>query len=336
MSVLSASLRMPDATERRSTLRLYKSWDAARGRRDLPSLSEFDLALLEQIGGVCFLLELGSKEGIPKFRYFGRDLAVETGRDLTGCPISDAPQSSLLMHVAGNFGDAVERRKAITLSGAYFQSPGPQRLYRAILLPFSTDGNTVDAVLGLFRSRAAREPARPLVSTTPSAPTTRCPELGGVAVAETRSVAAADPVVEHRAVTKGARRSIGNAEIEEPSRTSAARRVSSAIADAWRGTLWPSRAVQLTRTAPAIGRAVLWQDAASPEFVLLLARKADMQEGRYEVVAVGEPMLLNLAMRLGARKLARSGFEDDEAGPSLATVRFRNGQMRQRSNARRD
>lgn len=209
-----------------------------------------------------------------------------------------------------------------SIACTYFQSPGPQLLYRGILLPFSTNGNAVDAILGLFRSREARDPARRSLSGMRKAATTLGPEP--VAVEETRSVPA-ESAIEFRAATKRARQSIGSAEIEEQSKVSAVRRLSIAVAGTLRGALWPSRVTQITRNAPAIGRALVWEEASS-EFALLLARRVDAEAGRYEVLSATELLLLNLAMRLAARKLARSTSEHGQASASVAAARLRNNQ----------
>jgi hypothetical protein len=68
--------------EQRSSVRLYKSWDEARGWDRLPRLQDFDLGTLEELGGSCFLLVEGEEGAASRFRYFGRELAKEIGRDL--------------------------------------------------------------------------------------------------------------------------------------------------------------------------------------------------------------------------------------------------------------
>ena len=80
--------------EQRSSVRLYKSWDEARGWDRLPRLQDFDLGTLEELGGSCFLLVDGEEGATSRFRYFGRELGKEIGRDLTGRSISDVPQLS--------------------------------------------------------------------------------------------------------------------------------------------------------------------------------------------------------------------------------------------------
>lgn len=135
-------------------MRLYKNWDSARRWDRLPRLRDFDFAVLEELGRSCFLLVAGEEGEASRFRYFGRDLASEVGRDLTGHSLSDVPRSSLLSRVLGHHLEVTRRQRPAGANGRFHSPPG-DLLYRAILLPFSSNGDQVDAVLGCYRWRSA-------------------------------------------------------------------------------------------------------------------------------------------------------------------------------------
>src|SRR3954453_19037697 len=160
-------------SERRSSVRLYKNWDAARAGTSLPRLVDFNLSVLEELGSSSFLLVVGQEEELPRFRYFGRAIAAEIGRDLTGRPISEVPLSSLLSCILAPYMQAPEGQKVLALNGR-FQSSHEDLFYRGILLPFSSDAVKVDAVLGCYRSRPAKAAARRMGDViAPAAPGTQ-------------------------------------------------------------------------------------------------------------------------------------------------------------------
>src|SRR3954452_2487831 len=123
--------------ERRSTLHFYKVWEAARGAKRLPCLTDFDLSLIERFGGGCFLLEFEENGAPAKFRYFGRDLAAAVQHDLTGYSIASVPQSSLLAQLIPHCAAALQSGKPLALDGVFAENAAAHLLYRSILLPFA-------------------------------------------------------------------------------------------------------------------------------------------------------------------------------------------------------
>ena len=86
--------------ERRSTVRLYKCWDAARAGKPLPTIADFDFSVIEDLRSHIFLLGLEGPDRTPLIRYIGSGLTREIGRDLTRMPLSEVPRPSLLAQVA--------------------------------------------------------------------------------------------------------------------------------------------------------------------------------------------------------------------------------------------
>jgi hypothetical protein len=253
-------------SERRSSLRLYKHWDAARNGAALPKLPDFDLTLLQELGASCFLMITEPGEGAPAFRYFGRNLAFEIGRDLTGRPISEAPASSLLSRVLGHYLEAMQQHKPVGINGRFEAATGRHLLYRGILLPFSSQKGQVNAILGCYRSRQALRSEQPAVAAVEASPLVLGPDE----------------------LQDGCR----------PGKLQALKSLARQIA-------LPDRALSSVRAAPPMGKAVVRLDEPASEFVLMLGRRADGDAGRFEVVSVAGPVLLNLALRHAASRLLR-------------------------------
>ena len=150
---LAGSMAKAAPAERRWTVQLYKAWDAARMGHALPCVADFDLGVIEALGPNCFLLEIerGSEEA--RFRYFGRELAAQTGRDFTGQTIASLPRPSLLTDTAGQYPQAVARRRPIGWDGQFAPNVEEHLAYRCVLLPFATPGGHIDSVLGCVRLR---------------------------------------------------------------------------------------------------------------------------------------------------------------------------------------
>ena len=70
--------------------------------------------------------------------------------------LSDVPSGSFLSLLAGHYRQAASSRAPIAFEGEEAASDGRSSTYRAILLPLSSDGETVDFVHGTI---SWREPA---------------------------------------------------------------------------------------------------------------------------------------------------------------------------------
>jgi hypothetical protein len=284
-------LAKPRSAERRITLRLYKMWDVARGQRAFPVLADFDLSHLERLGSDSFLLDLN---GTPRFRYFGRNLVTDIGRDLTGRPISEVPPFTLLSQVIADCTESALRVKPVGLSGSFIKAVDHHLLYRGILLPISIGGFEVDGLLGAFRYREAKG-----VLVRAEAKSTQR-EAAGVVTKTT--VTAPTVPVETRATISRVRHLFEDGFADEPSAPNWNRRIGILIASCWRRVLFPPQMLRLAKSAPTIGRTVLVQDSPA-EFVLLLARK--VEPGRFEVISTANSLLLNLGMRVALRTTVR-------------------------------
>jgi hypothetical protein len=237
-------------SERRATLRLLKHWEAARGAASLPKLTDFDLSILEELGDSTFLLTVGTEDPEPSFRYFGRELAAQVGRDLTGRGIGHVPSSTLLSRVLGHYVETLQRRTPVGVHGRFEGASGRTLLYRGILLPFCSEESEVTALLGCYRSRTAMRPGRARsVDEDPAAATlTLSPEqmLAGYRAGKLQAIV----------------------------------RLAQKLA-------WPAKVVSRSRAAAPIRIATLKARKAGSEFVRLLAQRLDPERKR--LVRAAEP-----------------------------------------------
>jgi len=83
----------------------------------------------------------------PAFQYFGPELVAVFGEDYSGVVIDDAVNDSLLGNTIGFYRKAVETRSPVSESSSFFMD-GKEVRYRSLIVPLSTDGKTVDYLLG--------------------------------------------------------------------------------------------------------------------------------------------------------------------------------------------
>ena len=299
--------------ERRWTVQLYKAWDAARTGNALPCMSDFDLGVIEAFGPDCFLLEIERGTGIARFRYFGRALAAQIGRDLTGQAIASLPGRSLLAQMAGRYSDAVARRRPIGLDGLFDLDGDEHLAYRCVLLPFAADGRCVDAVLGCVRYRRQEGRAVP-------PPRVKAPAVPAVCDGGALLEGEIFPPEELRKTLAHARKCVVVAAVQQP-RRKMGERLGKAYRQMVRRCLWPENLLRRARIAPAIGRAVLAEPPPGA-FAVLIARRADQESRRYEVIATADSLVVTLALRWVARK-SRGRFGDAPGSGIVAADRLR-------------
>ena len=133
-------------SERRLVLRLMAYWDDMRGDSLLPVAADIDPEVLGDDWAHCYLLEARYPAIHSEFKHIGSIFDPEMpegGIDtMLECP------HGTLLHAATHYLDRVLQKKVpISLGGA--ASLGPDEvIYRSVLLPFSSDGETIDHVLG--------------------------------------------------------------------------------------------------------------------------------------------------------------------------------------------
>ena len=291
---LANSMAEAAPAERRWTVQLYKAWDAARMGRGLPRVADFDLGVIEALGPNCFLLEIERGTEEARFRYFGRELAAQTGRDLTGQTIASLPRPSLLTATAGQYPQAVARRRPIGWDGQFALNIEEHLAYRCVLLPFATPGGHVDSVLGCVRLRRRKGKAAAIPPRRPVAIPAPC-------VGEATAATAVAPCGELRTTLALARQSVLITPDEEPRRTA----LTQVLPDrrrSLRRLLSPGKLLPRARVAPAVGRAVLAQPHDG-EFTVMIARRVEGENRRYDVIAAAaDPFAVNLALRWVDRK----------------------------------
>jgi hypothetical protein len=138
------------AAERRLVGRLLGYWHALCEGRTFPSLKDLDPERIGDDWRWSFILETGDHRDFPNFRYLGPELAKFSGVFLAG----QDDFTTTLLDVATHKLDRVFREGCpLLMEDVVTRFDGQRLMFRAVLLPLSDDGETINYVLGAANGR---------------------------------------------------------------------------------------------------------------------------------------------------------------------------------------
>ena len=147
-TILEAETLAQDPAEERITQRLRDYWNTLRGGRQFPSRANFRMEAVTGLGPHAFALDLAHGADDPVFRFIGKALADDCGKDFTLKPLSAVPPHTLLAVVARRYTDVVDRKTPVEFAEEHVGADGSTALFRGTMLPFSEDGQTLDFIVG--------------------------------------------------------------------------------------------------------------------------------------------------------------------------------------------
>ena len=138
--------------ERRMQVRAYNHWAALLGDSDFPNISALKPEALDDFGPYGVLLDFRGKRGIddPAIAFLGEKLAEECGGDARFKRLSDVPGRSLLSRITDHYLQILANQAPIGFEAEFTNQRGAEVLYRGILLPWSSDGASIDFVFGVI------------------------------------------------------------------------------------------------------------------------------------------------------------------------------------------
>jgi len=146
--------QMPPAAigqdERRMQVRAYNHWAALLGERNLPAIEDLEPAELPDFGPYSVLLDFSVGIEDPAIRYIGGNLAQECDAGATIETLSDVPARSLLSRITDHYMQILANQAPIGFEAEFVNQRGITILYRGILLPFSSDDDTIDFIYGVI------------------------------------------------------------------------------------------------------------------------------------------------------------------------------------------
>ncbi len=139
------------ADERRMQVRAYNYWASLLDNRNFPSVEELNPAALPDFGPHGVLLDFSVGIDDPAVAFIGDKLALECDAgDVTITRLSDVPARSLLSRITDHYMQILANQAPIGFEAEFVTPRGTTVLYRGILLPFSSNDETIDFIFGVI------------------------------------------------------------------------------------------------------------------------------------------------------------------------------------------
>lgn len=136
--------------ERRMQVRAYNFWASLLEDRNFPTVESLDPDSLADFGPYSVLLDFTDGIDDPAISYLGEKLAEECGTDKALKLLSDVPSRSLLSRITDHYMQILANQAPIGFEAEFVNQRGATILYRGILLPFSSDDDTIDFIYGVI------------------------------------------------------------------------------------------------------------------------------------------------------------------------------------------
>ncbi|KPP85851.1 hypothetical protein [Erythrobacter sp. HL-111] len=136
--------------ERRMQVRAYNHWASLLDEKSFPSIEDLVPEALTDFGPHSVLLDFTAGIDDPVVQYLGDRLAEECGATGPIRTLADVPPRSLLSRITDHYMQILANEAPIGFEAEFVNQRGLAILYRGILLPFSSDGETIDFIYGVI------------------------------------------------------------------------------------------------------------------------------------------------------------------------------------------
>ena len=152
------------ADERRMHVRAYNYWVSLLDGRDYPSIEDLEPGSISDFAPHSVLLDFTAGRDDPATPYVGTAIRAECGLSDDIKHIGEVPSRSLLSRLTDHYLQIIANRAPIGFEAEFVNQRGHSICYRGILMPFSSDGDTIDFIYGVINWKDVGENA---VSTAP-------------------------------------------------------------------------------------------------------------------------------------------------------------------------
>ena len=136
--------------ERRMHVRAYNYWVSLLKGRNYPSITDIDPASIEDFGPHSVLLDFSGKGPNPSVPFIGQALRRECGIEGEIGDVGSVPSRSLISRLTDHHLQIIANRAPIGFEAEFVSQRGHNTMYRGILMPLSSNGDTIDFVYGVI------------------------------------------------------------------------------------------------------------------------------------------------------------------------------------------
>jgi len=166
--------------ERRMHIRAYNHWASLLGDRSLPSIEDLNPADIEDFGAHSVLLDFTGGVEDPVIAFLGSALASQCDIPPGIRHTSEIPPRTLLSRLTDHYLQIVANAAPIGFEAEFTNQRGAEIWYRGIMMPFSSDDDTIDFVYGVinWKEAASSSLADSIVAEVAAAQETPAPATG--------------------------------------------------------------------------------------------------------------------------------------------------------------
>jgi hypothetical protein len=136
--------------ERRMQVRAYNFWTAQLHDKNYPCIEELDPEGVQDFREYSVLLDFTSGIENPSIPYVGEKLREECGLGDDITYLDQVPARSLLSRITDHYLQIIANRAPIGFEAEFVNERGLNIMYRGILLPYSSDDDTIDFIYGVI------------------------------------------------------------------------------------------------------------------------------------------------------------------------------------------
>ncbi len=143
--------------ERRMQVRAYNFWTAQLHGKNYPCIEELDPEGAQDFSDYAVLLDFTSGIENPSIQYLGETLRIECGLNEDITYLDQVPARSLLSRITDHYLQIIANRAPIGFEAEFVNDRGLTIMYRGILLPYSSDDDTIDFIYGVINWKEAAD-----------------------------------------------------------------------------------------------------------------------------------------------------------------------------------
>ncbi len=160
-SLVDVAIEAPPAIgqdERRMQVRAYNHWAGLLNNRSFPSIEDLHPDDIPDFGPFSVLLDFTGGIENPAIAYLGDKLGHECGTDSSITHLDNVPARSLLSRITDHYMQILANQAPIGFEAEFTNHVGQNIMYRGILLPFSSDDDTIDFIYGVINWKEGASP----------------------------------------------------------------------------------------------------------------------------------------------------------------------------------
>ena len=136
--------------ERRMQVRAYNFWTSQLDDRNYPCIEQLDPSTVDDFRDYSVLLDFTSGIENPSIEYLGEKLRAECGIGVDLSYLDQVPSRTLLSRITDHYLQIIANRAPVGFEAEFVNDRGMTIMYRGILLPYSSDDDTIDFIYGVI------------------------------------------------------------------------------------------------------------------------------------------------------------------------------------------